>query len=143
MKFWDSSAVVSLLVAEPGTRAAQTLLREDQGIVVWWATPVECASAIARLEREGALDEGAANEAFDRLAGLAGAWHEIEATDLLRETAVRCLRVHPLRAGDAVQLAAALVAAQGRPSTLDVVTRDERLAAALRREGFRVIGATL
>ncbi len=143
MRFWDSSAVVSLLVAEPGTRATQTLLREDPGIVVWWATPVECASAIARLEREGALDEEAAATALDRLNRLASAWHEIEATDLLRETAVRCLRVHPLRAADALQLAAAIVAAQGRPSTLEVVTRDERLAGALRREGFRVIGADL
>lgn len=143
MRFWDSSAVVSLLVADPGTRSTQTLLREDQGIVVWSATPVECASAIARLEREGALDEDAAVRALDRLSRLANAWHEIEATELLRETAVRCLRLHPLRAADALQLAAAIVAAQGPPSTLDVVTRDERLAAALRREGFRVIGPNL
>lgn len=142
-EIWDSSAVVSLLVAEPGTRSTQTLLREDQGIVVWWATPAECASAIARLEREGALDEDAAVRALDRLSRLASAWHEIDATELLRETAVRCLRLHPLRAADAPQLAAAIVAAQGPPSTLDVVTRDERLAAALRREGFRVIGPSL
>lgn len=140
MRFWDSSAVVPLLVGESGTRAAQALLRDDRSLVVWWGTSVECASAISRLEREGALDEASATEALGRLSRLAGAWHEIDATDALRETAVRCVRVHPQRAGDALQLAAALVAAQGRPSTLTVVTRDERLATAARREGFPVTG---
>jgi predicted nucleic acid-binding protein len=140
MKFWDSSAIVPLLVGEAGTRAAQALAREDSSIVVWWGASVECASAIARLERDGALDESGATEALARLSRIAGAWHEIDATDPLRETAVRCLRVHPLRAADALQLAAALVAAQGRPSTLTIVTRDDRLASSARREGFVVTG---
>ena len=64
-----------------------------------------CASAISRLEREGALDETAAIEAFDRLRRLSGAWHEVEPGDPVREAAVRFLRVHPLRAADALQLA--------------------------------------
>jgi len=39
---------------------------------------------------------------------------------------------------DALQLGAAVVLAEGLPSSLDVVTLDERLAAAARREGFTV-----
>jgi hypothetical protein len=53
--------------------------------------------------------------------------------------ASRLLRVHPLRAADALQLAAALAAAKGDPSSLDVVCLDQRLSEAARREGFRVL----
>ena len=45
-----------------------------------------------------------------------------------------------LRVADALQLAAAFVAAEHRPASLRVVTLDERLAAAMRKEGFALIG---
>src|SRR5207249_5579998 len=95
--------------------------------------------AITRLEREGALDESAVTQAFDRLKRLANGWHEVDPTDPIREAAVRFLRVHPLRGADALQLAAAFIAAERRPSSLEVITLDERLAAAARKEGFAVI----
>jgi predicted nucleic acid-binding protein len=139
LKFWDASAIVPLLLLEPTTRSAQALVAGDPVVLVWWATEVECASAIARLERDGALEEGAVRQAFDRLRQLAAAWHEVDPSDAIREAAVRFLRVHPLRAADATQLAAAFVAAERRPSTLEVVTLDDRLALAARKEGFVVI----
>ena len=52
---------------------------------------------------------------------------------------MRFLRVHPLRAADSLQLAAAFIAAERRPASLDVITLDDRLAAAARKEGFTVI----
>jgi uncharacterized protein len=143
MKFWDASAVVALLVAEPTTRALQTLAAEDQALLVWWATEVECASAIARLERDGALEQPAVIEAFERLKRLAEGWHEVDASDGIREAAVRFLRVHPLRAADALQLAAAFVVAERRPSSLEVITLDDRLAAAARKEGFALVEVPL
>jgi predicted nucleic acid-binding protein len=73
------------------------------------------------------------------LKHLAHAWHEVDPSDPVREAAVRFLRVHPLRAADALQLAAAFVAAEGRPSSLEVVTLDDRLAVAARKEGFVLI----
>jgi predicted nucleic acid-binding protein len=136
--FWDATAVVPLLVAEPSTRGLQTLAGRD-GMIVWWATEVECASAIARLERDGNLEEHAAADAFDRLRQLAPVWHQVDPVDAVRETAVRFLRVHPLRAADALQLAAAFLAAEGRPASLAVVTLDDRLSAAARKEGFAVV----
>lgn len=139
MRFWDASAIVPLLMMQTTTRAVQTLAAKDAGMLVWWATAVECASAIARLEREGALDEAAAREAFHRLTQLATGWHEVDPSDSLRETAVRFLRVHPLRAADGLQLAAAFMAAERSPSSLEIVTLDDRLAAAARKEGFPVI----
>ncbi len=143
MKFWDSSAVLPLLVAENTTAAVSSILARDPALLVWWATEIECASALARLERDAALDEAATTLAFDRLRQLATCWHEIDASDAVRETAVRLLRVHPLRAADATQLAAAFIAAERRPSSLEFITLDQRLAAAARREGFPVVDPLL
>ena len=139
MKFWDGSAIVPLLMTEPTTKILQALAEKDPTVIVWWATEVECASAIARLEHEEALDESAVTQAFDRLKQFANAWHEVDPREPIREAAVRFLRVHPLRAADALQLAAAFIAAERRPSSLEVVTLDDRLAVAARKEGFVLI----
>jgi len=138
MRFWDASAVVPLLVAETTTATLQELAAEDRAIVVWWATEVECASALARLDRAGVLEESALIAALERLKHLAEGWHEVDPSDGIREAALRFLRVHPLRAADALQLAAAFVAAERRPPSLELVTLDDRLASAARKEGFRV-----
>lgn len=143
MRYWDSSAVVKLCLAEDRTDVADALAAEDPVFAVWWATPVECASAIARRRREGSLSpahELAAVEALDRIAET---WVEIQPGQLVRSHAFRLLRVHPLRPGDALQLAAALVWA-GVPATgpapgAKLVTFDERLAEAARLEGLAVL----
>jgi predicted nucleic acid-binding protein len=139
MRFWDASAIVPLVMTEAATKALQRLAAADPAMLVWWATEVECASAIARLERDGALQARPAREAFDRLTRLADGWHEVDPSDGVREAAVRFLRVHALRAADALQLAAAFVAAERRPSSLELITLDDRLAAAARKEGFALI----
>ena len=128
-------------VADGGTvdETAQALAEKDPTMIVWWATEVECASAIARLERDAALDDTSVTQAFDRLKQLAHAWHDVDPSDPIREAAVRFLRVHPLRAADALQLGAAFIAAERRPSSLEVVTLDDRVAVAARKEGFVVI----
>jgi predicted nucleic acid-binding protein len=91
------------------------------------------------VERDGALDTAGSRLAFDRLRHVAARWHEVEPPDAVREAAIRFLRVHPLRTADALQLAAAFVAAERRPSTLEIVTLDDRLATAARKEGFALI----
>lgn len=139
MRFWDASAIVPLLIAEPTTATMQAIAAQDPAMLVWWATEVECASALARLERDGALDASAVTAAFERLKQMAGGWHEIDPSDAVREAAVRFLRVHPLRTADALQMAAAFVAAERRPSSLEVVTLDDRLAAAASKEGFVLV----
>lgn len=142
MRFWDASAIVPLLITEPSTAHLQKLAAEDPAMLVWWGTEVECASAIARLERDEALEESAVNLAFERLRQFAAGWHEVDASDDVREAAVRFLRVHPLRAADSLQLAAAFVAAERRPASLEVITLDDRLAVAARKEGFTMIRPT-
>ncbi len=108
-------------------------------MLVWWASEVECVSALARLERAAMLDDRGAGLALKRLKQLSGGWHEIEASEIVRETAMRFVRVHPLRAADSLQLAAAFVASERRPASLQLVTLDDRLADAARKEGFALI----
>lgn len=138
MRFWDSSALVPLLVREPASAAVTREYERDPDIVAWWATDIECASALARLERDAALDNAGVSDALRRLDLLAAAWQEIQPGSSVRRVAMRLLRVHPLRAADALQLGAALIASENEPATLSLVTMDERLAQAAEREGFAV-----
>jgi len=138
MKFWDSSALVPLLVEEELTVALRDLYLKEPGTIAWWGTPVECASAICRLEREERLSPAATAEALERLGALAAHWHRIEPVEAVLETARRLLRVHPIRASDSFQLAAAFLASEGRPPTLELVCVDDRLVTAAQREGFPV-----
>ncbi len=57
MIFWDSSALVALLVEEPDSKTRAKQLAADPVMVVWWRTPVECESAIQRRLRERALTQ--------------------------------------------------------------------------------------
>jgi predicted nucleic acid-binding protein len=139
VRFWDTSAIVPLLVAERATRDLQAVLAKAPAILVWWASQVECVSALARLEREGALSARQITISLERLAQFAAAWQEIDPSDSIREAAARFLRVHPLRAADALQLAAAFVASERRPPSLEIITLDDRLGAAARKEGFAVL----
>jgi uncharacterized protein len=84
------------------------------------------------------LTDGAMTAALERLDRLAEGWNEVQPTVALRGIARRLLRVHSLRGADSLQLAAALIASEGLPASLNVVTLDERLASAARREGFVV-----
>lgn len=139
MRFWDSSAVVPLLLDEPGAPDLGPSVEADPGVVIWWATPVECASAIARREREGSLDMDGANLALARLRTFAAASSEVAPTEAVRLSAHRLLRVHSLRAADALQLAAALAAVEQDAAGAGFVCLDERLRVAASREEFDVL----
>ena len=139
MKFWDSSALVPLLVDEPWSAATMREFELDPEVMTWWVTEAECVSALARLERDGSLSGSSMVEALRRLGSLERAWQEVQPIAAVRQTAIRLLRVHPLRAADALQIGAALVGAELHPATLPLVTLDDRLAVAAEREGFPVV----
>ncbi len=119
----------------------RTELVENPELVVWWGTPVECVSAVARRERTEAAAAEKSAAALETLDRLTRDWREVPPTPTLRDDARRLVRVHDLRAGDAFQLAAARIAADGEPGALPFVTLDERLALAASREGFPVSAA--
>ena len=139
MRYWDSSALLPLLVLESTTSAMQALAISDRELLTWWTTRVEAASALARLAREGGLDPATHQSTLARLARLAQGWAEVVPSEAVREQAARLLRLHPLRAADALQLAAAVVASEHQPASLPFVTLDQQLAAAAQREGFPVL----
>lgn len=139
MIFWDTSAVVPLIVDEPATAIAREAVERDQSMIVWWATSIECLSAIARREHDRSLSRHSAEQARQALSLLGAAWTEVLAGEEVREHAGRLLLRHRLRTGDALQLAAALTWARGRPRQHRIATLDERLAAAARGEGFGLV----
>lgn len=53
MRFWDTSAVVPLLLRQPATPSIESVFREDPVPALWWGCAVECASAFSREAREG------------------------------------------------------------------------------------------
>ena len=140
MRFWDTSALVPVFVAERESRAIRRWLREDAAVVVWSLTRVELLSALARRQREDARAARRLASARRRVLAEWPQWTEVTALDVVRKHAERLVQVHPLRAADAVQLAAALVAADHDPASLTIVTLDQRQAEAAEREGFVVLG---
>lgn len=141
MRFWDASALIPLFVREAHSRALEALVADDPAMVVWWAGQVECASAVQRLRREGVFSPAEAAELLARLALALDAAEVVQPGDELAATALRLLAAHPLRAADALQLAAALVWARGRPTGHELVCLDERLRTAALLEGFSVLPA--
>ncbi len=135
MIFWDTSAVVPLLVDEPRSKEVTGVLRGDPTMVVWWGTEIECRSALARRGREG-MAQARVEQARGVLEALIPHWSEVLASAEVRWHAARALRVHPLRAADALQLGAALTWAQARPTWHPFFTFDRSLREAARAEGF-------
>lgn len=135
MRYWDTSALVPLMASEARTDAVERVHALDGDIVTWWGTTVECESALVRREREGhPVTRG--RELHELLAAT---WREVAPSAAIRLVARRVVRTHALRGADAFQLAAALSAADGDPSSLVFVTYDTRLAEAASKEGFRVL----
>ncbi len=138
MRFWDASAIVPLCLEEPESSALRKIAQGDEAIVAWWGTPVECYSTFARLRREGILTSAAEDQARAVVPRIGAAWTEIQPSGAVRDGAGRALLLHPVRAADSLQLAAALVWAAGQPSGHSFVCLDQRLREAAQREGFRI-----
>jgi predicted nucleic acid-binding protein len=139
MRFWDSSALVSLLINEPRSDRLKALGQEDPAVAVWWGTPVECTSALVRRERGGSITASARDSGLAALSASASLWLAVGPTAALRDAAVRAVRVHGLSAGDALQLAAALDWAEGRPAGRVLVSLDGEVRSAASAEGFAVL----
>lgn len=138
MNFWDTSAIVSLCLNEPGTPKVRPVLDKDPSIVVWWATRTEVISALARQMREG-LNSRGERQARKIIEMLAGSWIEIQPAEGLRRLAERLLAVHPLRAADAFQLAAALQWCRGQSAGMCILSFADRLREAAYKEGFDLL----
>ena len=139
MKFWDSSALVPLIVEEETSKACRAMLRADPTVLVWALTRVEIVSALWRRHREGSLDTAGVRQAESRLDTLASRWTEVDAVTPVREIAERLIRVHGLRAADSLQLAACIAVFAPHARGRQFVTADVLLARAGEAEGFNVV----
>jgi predicted nucleic acid-binding protein len=135
---WDSSALVPLLLPEARSEVLTRLLAADSEPVIWWGTPLECQSAIQRRHRERPLLQAELTAASDRLRLIVQHADSIAPSDDIRRRAARLLSFHPLRAADALQLAAALIWCEEQPHGEAFVSLDDRLRDAALREGFAV-----
>ncbi len=140
MRFWDSSAIVPLMIVEPGSARVRNWFDSDSEIIVWTLTRVELLSAIARLRREDSRFAPILTVARRNIMRAWDGWSEITNVELVRRHAERLVESYHLRAADALQLGAALIAAEGDPTNLELVTLDHNLADAAEREGFAVLG---
>ncbi len=138
MRYWDASALVPLVVAEPRSPLARAWLSDDDHIVTWAWTQTEITSAIERRTRDGTLSREQRRETLRRFDALAESWDEI--TDVLpvRARANALLARHPLRAADAGQLGAALLIQEQMAGVLTFVCLDSSLAWAAEREQLAI-----
>ncbi|HET9488568.1 MAG TPA: type II toxin-antitoxin system VapC family toxin [Methylomirabilota bacterium] len=140
MRFWDTSALVPLVVVERQTPRVRRWMAEDDDVVVWTLARVELLSALARRRREAGAAPAALVAARRAILEVWERWSEVSALDLVRRQAERIVESHPLRAADALQIGAALVAAGDDPESLTFVTLDANQAEAAGREGLLVLG---
>lgn len=140
MNFWDTSALVALDTGGTHGESVRRTLEEDGSVALWWGAHVEYAAAVSRRERERTLTSQQAATLLQRFNTLARSCHEVQPAPRIRLLAQRLLRVHPLKAADALQLAAALAVAEDDPASIGFVCLDARLNRAAAREGFQILG---
>lgn len=139
MRFWDSSAVVPLVVLEDESSRLVGYANESSPMYAWWATRVEVTAALARRERADARRHADWPACYRSLNQMAEDWREVAPSEPVRRTAERLLRRHELRAADSLQLAAALIACDDGPGGHEFVCLDERLRRAAAIEGFKLL----
>lgn len=139
MRFWDSSAIIPLLIPEKQSQLCLSLIKKDPIMIVWYFTPTEVLSALHRKIRDNTIDESDLELVRKDLATLEDAWVVVLPRLIVRDRAHRLLATHPLRAADALQLAAAIIATNERPKGTEFVTFDKNLGLAALKEGFVVV----
>jgi hypothetical protein len=138
MRYWDTSALVPMVVTEAGSELVDEWLKADDGVCTWGLTRLELISAVERRAREGLLTTSGRRDALRLVNDIASAATEVLDLEAVRVRAASVLARHALRAADAAQLGAALVVSNAGLPGLPFVCLDRRLADAASREGFDV-----
>ncbi|MFO7572809.1 MAG: type II toxin-antitoxin system VapC family toxin, partial [Gaiellaceae bacterium] len=102
--YFDASAFVKLIVAEPGTPDAQDLFETATVIQSSWLLVPESSAALARAAREGRLSPSGAVRAWDVLRGLVAQVEALDLDEAVAERAGELAAKLGLRGADAVHL---------------------------------------
>jgi len=138
VRFWDSSALVSLTIREKTSQKLFELLENDGVMAVASITYVECWSAVIRARNGNRIPSDIGPVVRSRLDRLRANWFEMGADDEIRLQAVRLIDSYGLRAGDAIQLGSAIIW-RGRYDHAELVALDGPLRDAARSEDFFVL----
>ncbi len=138
--YLDTSALIKLCVLENGTPLAVALWKHADALVTSRIADAEVRSVLAAGERIGRIDAAPAAQARDRWKELWPSLAVVEVSAALAKHAGDLADRRPLRAGDALHLASALLLADAKPV---FAAWDRRLAAAARAEGLEVLPPTL
>ena len=139
MRFFDASALIKRYVREPHSAAVRRWLTSGP-VVISRLSEVEVVSGLARLGREGAIAAPRRDRAIAAFTRDIGAWHVVELSGEVSALARALLLRHPLRSGDAIQLASALRLQQITHLPLTAfVAYDARLLAAAAAEGLAAV----
>lgn len=137
IRYFDASALTKRYVREPGSQQVHELL--DDGVAATARyTEIEILSALARRRREGQV------EASDHARIAAKMREDMEALVLVElgaevvDEASRLLDRHPLRAGDALQIASCIVLQRRAELPVSFVAFDQRCNDAARAEALRI-----
>jgi predicted nucleic acid-binding protein len=129
---------VPLVVDEPMTDVLTALFAEDSDALVSFITPTEVTAAVWR---KAGVNDDLRERSERRYEALEQHWIMVTDYSAVLEESLRVIRRHALRAGDAIQLACAIIALPERG--LDFVTLDGDLRDAARAEGFPVLPLTV
>jgi predicted nucleic acid-binding protein len=141
--FLDSSALLKRYVHEVGTAWIQSIAdpQNQNLLIIAHIAWVEICSAVARRQREGNISTIQANQVLAAFRAHRNTQYFVVAIDnTVIDLAGQLVNQHPLRAYDAVQLAAAL-SLQGQLSPPNVasfafLTADNRLLAIAQAENL-------
>jgi predicted nucleic acid-binding protein len=133
--YLDTSAVVPLLIAEPGSARAASLWDGADRVVSVWLVYAETRAALAQAERLGRLTARQLRDAVTAFDSLFEAIDLVEVDDTLARRAGELAQVRQLRGYDAVHLAAA---DRVRDPNVVVVAGDGALLEAATAEGMTV-----
>lgn len=133
--YLDASALAKRYVREEGSDIVARHLALTPCVVSRWSE-VEIVSALARRCREGAFPLAERDRAVDTLRSDLLALHVVEVSPAVTRIAAELLRRHPLRAGDAVQLASAVHLRDLLRAPVAFLAFDDRLTHAAAGEGL-------
>lgn len=131
--YFDTSAIVPLVVEEPGSELCHGLWMQAETVITVRLMYAELRAALAMARRLGRIEESQHDDAVETVEVLLTQVHHVEVTESLVRHAGGLAHDHALRGYDAVHLAAALLVAG--PRTV-LVSGDRHLAEVAGRQGM-------